>query len=76
MPETFHAPFSGYGPVFIMTRAASGFGLGPRSVGLFGRQLKHPTAREKKPSGTQGTCTLDLITIVIILHVSTNPLEM
>lgn len=75
VPESFHAPFSGCDPVFIVTRAASGFGLSPRSVGLFGRlQSIAPLAR--KTSGTQGIRTSDLITTVIILRVKTNPLEM
>lgn len=39
---------SGYGPVFIVTRAASGFGLSPRSVGLFGRLQNIPPLARKK----------------------------
>ena len=47
VPESFHAPFSGCDPVFIVTRAASGFGLSPRSVGLFGRLQSIPPLARK-----------------------------
>ena len=75
VPESFHAPFSGCGPVFIVTRAASGFGLSPRSS-AFSAGYKASHRSREKTSGTQGIRTSDLITTVIILRVKTNPLEM